>query len=67
MLDYSYLKSKIYEKYGSNEKFANALGISNASLSLRLNNKKDFTQSEIIKAMEILNLTSIEKVFFKKH
>lgn len=66
MLDYSYLKSKIYEKYGSNEKFANALGISNSSLSLRLNNKKDFTQSEILKTMELLNLTSVEKVFFKK-
>lgn len=66
MFDYSYLKSKIYERYGNNEKFANALGISNSSLSLRLNNKKDFTQSEIIKTMELLNLTSVEKVFFKK-
>jgi hypothetical protein len=66
VFDYSYLKSKIYEKYGSNENFATALGISNSSLSLRLNNKKDFSQSEILKIMELLNLNSIEKVFFKK-
>lgn len=66
--DYSKLKGKIREKYGSDKKFAEALSIGRVSLSMRLNNKLEFTQSEIIKSVELLNLTPdlIPDYFFKE-
>lgn len=58
MVDYSELIGKIIAKYGTRDKFAKAIGMSNAALSARLNNKKQFTQMEILKisSPEILDI-----------
>lgn len=55
-LDYRKLKGRIIEKYGSQTAFAKAIGLSERSLSLKLNNIRDWKQPEIIKAMELLTI-----------
>jgi len=64
--DYSKLRGKIKEVFGTQDKFAKALGIGRVSLSQRLNNYLDFSQSEIDKACELLKLSKeeIPKYFF---
>lgn len=52
--DYSALLGLIVEKYHTRKAFASALGISERSLSLKLNNEIRFTQSEIEKSVEVL-------------
>lgn len=60
MFDYSKLEGKITEVYKTNYKFAEALGVSKASLSAKLNNKVDFTQSEIQKSIILLKIPEDE-------
>lgn len=64
--DYRKLRASIKEKYGTQEKFAKALGIGYVSLSKRLNGALQFSQNEIKRAIEILGLpcTSIPEFFF---
>lgn len=66
IFDYSLLKGKIKEKFDSNKNFAKKLGISEATLSYKLNHKIQFSQSEIIKIVELLdvNKEDINKYFF---
>lgn len=54
--DYSKLKGKIAEVFQTQGRFAEALSIGRVSLSQRLNNKSDFSQSEMMKSAELLNL-----------
>jgi len=58
--DYSKLLGRIKEKTYSNAVFSSKLGISERTLSLKLNNKVDFKQHEISKACEILNIPTKE-------
>lgn len=55
-MSYAKLRGRIREVYGTQEAFAKVLGISATSLSSKLNNKTDFTASEILKACEVLNV-----------
>lgn len=66
--DYSKLVGKIKEKFGTQEKFADALDLGRVSLSLSLNSKREFSQKEINSAIELLNLekTDIPEYFLKK-
>lgn len=68
MFDYSKLEGKITEIYKTNYKFAEALGVSKASLSAKLNNKVDFTQSEIQKSIILLKIPEdeVSLYFFMK-
>ena len=63
-----YMSGKITEVYKSNYKFAEALGISKASISAKLNNKVDFTQSEIRKSIILLKIpeNEVSLYFFNK-
>lgn len=54
--DYSKLKGKIREKYKVQENFAKVMGIAKNTLSIKLNNMSDFSQSEIMRAVEALDL-----------
>lgn len=54
--NYSKLRGKIVEKYGSIAAFSTALGISNITLSMKLNNKIRFTSDDIIKIVELLEI-----------
>lgn len=64
--DYTYLRSQIIKKYGTQEKFAIAMGISPESLSMKLSNINGFSQAQIDKASELLKLSSVgvKKCFF---
>jgi len=54
--DYSKLLGRIVEKYGTQAKFAEAMKLSERSLSRKLNNKVGFRQIEIVKAAELLEI-----------
>lgn len=60
VFDYSKLRGRITEKVGSLTKFCELTGISNTSLHDRLNNRLVFTQSEIYKAIEVLDIPDNE-------
>lgn len=66
--DYNKLKGKIIEKYGSQSKFAKEYGISENSLSAKMNNKMKFTYDDIIKMSEMLSIEKdkIGEYFFVK-
>lgn len=63
---YDKLKGKIKEVFGTQEAFANALGIARTSLYSKLNNNTEFTQMEMLRALELLHLqkTEIDVYFF---
>ena len=57
----------ILEQFGHNQNdLADLLGITNQSVSIKLNRKKDFTQSEIYKIIQCYNLTAeqVMDIFF---
>ncbi|MFA9375564.1 MAG: DUF739 family protein [Lachnotalea sp.] len=56
-MDYSKLKGKIKEVFGTQGAFAKVMGISSVSLSAKLNNWVSFTQPEINKACELLGIS----------
>lgn len=54
--DYRKLRGKIKEVCGTQNNFSVKLGIGRVSLSQRLNNQLEFTQNEIFKSCDILNI-----------
>ena len=58
--DYSKLRGRIKEKYQTQSKFADAVGLSKGSISQRLNNILDFSQSEMEKTADLLNFPKNE-------
>lgn len=66
MFDYSKLKGKIKEVCDTREEFCKQTGISNTSLYLKLNNKREFTQREMIKICIVLGIeiVNLKEYFF---
>lgn len=64
--DYSKLRGKIREVFGTEREFATAMRLSRASLSFKLNNKSEWTQEEMTRAMDLLNIPhkSVKTYFF---
>lgn len=62
----SKLRGKIRENFGSEYAFGEALGMALSTLSGKLNNKSEFTRSEILTIVKLLNLKKEEvyDVFF---
>jgi len=58
--DYNKLLGRITEKFGTQAKFAEAMELSERSLSLKLNGKVGFKQNEITKACPLLDLSADE-------
>lgn len=58
--DYSKLRGRIKEIFGTQDNFARQLNIGRVSLSQRLNNYLDFSQEEINRAYILLNLSKEE-------
>ena len=56
MFDYSKLRGRIIEKCGSIEKFADAVGVSMTTMSLKLNNKAGISREDIITWAKILDI-----------
>lgn len=53
---YDKLRGRIIEKYGSQEKFAEILGISSNSMSKKMNGKTGFSQKDIVRWAELLDI-----------
>ena len=64
--DYSKLNGKIIEVYGTRGAFAEAMEVSDRTISLKLNNLTSWKQPEITKACKLLNLeqSEIQDYFF---
>ena len=64
--DYSKLRGRIVEKYGRQSDFAKAFGCSERTLSLKMNGKISWKQSEMLKALSLLGLSGedIHDYFF---
>lgn len=65
--DFSLLTALIIAVFGSRKAFAEALGISKGTLSMKLNNKSRWSYEDIIKACELLGIDprDIGIYFFK--
>ena len=63
---YDKLRGKIREVFGTQDRFAEALGISKSTLSQKLNNCSEFTQQEMMDSMKLLdqNLSQLDEYFF---
>lgn len=64
--NYAKLKGRIKEKYGTQEAFAKAIGLTPTTFSFKINGKAKFTQDEIVKAVELLEISrdEITEYFF---
>ena len=64
--DYAKLTGRIIEKCGTQAAFAKRMGLSERTVSLKLNNKLAWKQTEIQKAVQILNFRTneIQAYFF---
>lgn len=60
MFDYSKLLGRLKEKVDTQDKFAELLGMSTTTLSKKLNGKSEWTQAEINKACEILEIDPVD-------
>ncbi len=63
------LKGKIKEMYGTQNDFAAAIEMAPNTLSAKLNNQFEFSSNEISKAIELLEINSVEEawnLFFTK-
>ena len=58
--NYAKLRGKIREIFNTQSAFSQAMGMSTTSLSEKLNNKVEFTQNEIEKAVELLKIPKDE-------
>lgn len=68
LYDYCKLRGKIVEKFGTMQKFANKMGWSDRTMSLKMNNKRFWKQPEITRALELLDIPNeeIAQYFFKQ-
>ena len=66
MFDYSALRGRIVEKFGTNKNFARKIDMLPSNLSMKLGNKCEWKQSEIEKACSALEVevSEITKYFF---
>lgn len=58
--EYKALRGRIVEKYDSQSNFAKVLGVSENSLSLKMNGKTGFSQSDIVKWQELLDIQTAD-------
>ncbi|WP_295089926.1 DUF739 family protein [uncultured Ruminococcus sp.] len=63
---YNKLRGRIREICDTDQRFAELMGVTNTTISAKLNGKSEFSQHEIFKAVEILDLDSsdISDYFF---
>lgn len=66
LYDYSKLRGRIAEKYGTITAFSKALGVRATLVSMRLHNKAYWTQPAIDKACELLDITDPMEYFFAR-
>lgn len=66
--NYAKLLGKIVEIFGTQRKFAEAMGLSERTISLKLNGKMGWKQAEIVKESSVLSIpeNSIVEYFFTR-
>ena len=66
--NYAKLLGKIVEIFGTQRRFAEAMGLSERTISLKLNGKMGWKQAEIVKASSVLSIpeNSIVEYFFTR-
>lgn len=66
--NYNKLKGRIKEFFGTQELFAESIGLSATSINNKLNNKTPWTQEEIYLSITRLHIEPIEiqEIFFTK-
>lgn len=62
--DYSKLRGRIIEKYGSQKKFAEALSTTEKTVTFKMNGYTPFKQSEIIEWCTLLDIDIAEAHLF---
>lgn len=64
--NYTNLKARIVEVFGSQKEFGKQLGVSEQTIYRKLNNKSHFRLSQIHKSVSLLNINpvDVEKYFF---
>ena len=64
--DYSKLRGKIVEKFGTQTEFSKAMNLSERTMSLKLNGGRAWKQDEICRAVGLLELSNedIQDYFF---
>ena len=60
MYNLNKLKGRIIEKFGTQGNFAKVMGMSERTVSLKLDNQVDWKQSEIVRACELLEIPKEE-------
>lgn len=67
MFDYTKLEKRIIDYFKCNVNFAIKMNMSERTLSLKLNNKGDFTQTQILNACNLLEipLNEVDSYFFE--
>lgn len=62
------LKGKIVAKFGTQEKFAKSLGVTPATVTMKLQNKREMSRSDIARWSELLGILpeDIPKYFFSE-
>lgn len=67
-MSYNKLRGKIREVFGTQEAFAEALGMNTVSLSHRLNGKLEWKTSDMVKTCELLDipLSDAAEYFFTR-
>lgn len=60
--NYAKLKGRIKEKYGNQEVFAKAIGLTPTTFSFKINGKSKWKQDEIVKAAKLLEISQDEIV-----
>lgn len=63
--NYSKLRGRIIEKYGTLSKFAEKMGVSLVTLSNKMNNVSYFSQDEIYTCCLLLDITDNSSYFFE--
>lgn len=66
--DFSKLRGRIIEKYGTQTAFAQAFGVSENTFSCKMNNKVRFNSKDIIKITKMLDISEneINEYFFSQ-
>jgi len=69
MYNYRKLEGRIKEYYGTQKEFAKALHITEAMLTLKLNNKTPFSHKDMVKTIDLLKIPEKEiyLYFFTKN
>lgn len=60
MMSYNKLRGKIVEVYGSQKEFSGKIGLSEQSITSKLNGRSDFSQEDILRWSNALKLDKSE-------